>query len=176
MGQGGSKVVVSTTRPVIAPNKTRIHVAGFGMSHHTKRAADITREIVKTYPDRYESWFMFDGMNPDVTYRPDHLRTIKESFSQEQQSLIAAHKSSPFCWLEKPGTADGESNTLTPIGGRDDLCEWALKEFELETNGKEAIVQLASNEPRLLGGIFVDRTPGTANVLLTPTDATADAK
>jgi hypothetical protein len=39
--------------------KTRICVAGFTLSHHTGRARDLADEIVKAFPERFESWFYF---------------------------------------------------------------------------------------------------------------------
>ena len=91
--------------------KTRICVAGFATSHHTNRAGKLARAIAAAKPDEYETWFYFDSSG----YRPDFLDLVKKELSEEQQKKFAAHKSSPFCWLE---TTERKTRKLDAKVGR----------------------------------------------------------
>lgn len=125
----GKQIVVL---PPVAVGKTRICVAGFGLSHHTNRAGRLARTIAARHPDRYESWFYADSKG----YRLDLLPQVISELGEEQRAAFAGHSSSPFCWLEQPNLIDAK-------GGRDRLCEWALSTFPEDAT----IVSLASSEP-----------------------------
>eukprot|EP00039_Didymoeca_costata_P026536 m.16111 g.16111 ORF g.16111 m.16111 type:complete len:151 (+) comp5585_c0_seq1:418-870(+) len=144
----GNTVQKPLTRPPVPAGKIRVCVAGFGVSHHTNRAGKIARAIAEAHPNKYETWFYFDSKG----YRPDFLKQIKSELSQDQQQKFAAHKSSPFCWLEMPdGTRDAK-------GGRDFLSEWAMEMFPND----ESITKLAGTGPSVFE-VMVDVTPGTAD-------------
>lgn len=142
----GGTASVPSARPAVPAGKVRLCVAGFGISHHTSRAKKIATLIQSTYPDKYETWFYFDSRG----FRPDFLAQIKSELNTEQQEKFAAHKTSPFCWLEfEDGTKDAK-------GGRDFFSEWALKEFPND----EAIMNLAGTGPSITE-VLVDSKPGT---------------
>jgi hypothetical protein len=147
-GEMGNKTpkLFPEKRPPVAVGKIRICVLGFQSSHHTNRAGQLTRLIVSTFPNQYESWFHFDSPG----YRTS-LEQIKKQLPESQQSSFSQHHSSPFCWLEFP------DKEIQGIGGRDRLCEWAISQFPQDTK----ITEFASQSPSLLE-IFVDETPGTS--------------
>jgi hypothetical protein len=145
MGSSSSRVL--PPRPPVAEGKKRICVAGFTLSHHTNRARKIADAIVASQPEVYESWYFFDSK----AYRDFLNTTIKPNLPDEQQKKFAAHKSSPFCWVES------DDGSLDAKGGRDGLCEWALAEFP----DTASVSTLAQNEPSL-SEAWVDETPGTA--------------
>lgn len=144
-----------TPRGPVPEGKTRICVAGFGISHHTNRAGKLARAIQAALPDKYETWFYFDTKG----YRPAFLTQIKSELPEEQQKAFAAHRTSPFCWLET--TANGEDGKavrrLDAKGGRDRLSEWAMKTFPDE----KSITEIAGKPPSLTE-FWVDVTAGTA--------------
>ena len=80
------------------------------------------------------------------------MRKIKEELSETQKAEFEAHRTSPFCWLERP------SSGIYAIGGRDKLALGAQQTFP----ENESIVTFASKEPSYTE-VFVDRTPGTSN-------------
>mmetsp|Transcript_10945 Transcript_10945/g.16839 ORF Transcript_10945/g.16839 Transcript_10945/m.16839 type:complete len:159 (-) Transcript_10945:208-684(-) len=139
-------------RLAVPSGKTRICVAGFGVSHHTGRARKIADTIAKVYPDKYETWYFFST----IGFRPDFLNSVKESLSQEDQKKLESHKTSPFCWLE---LSDG---TKTGIGGRDRLCEWVQANFDVSDEKNEPFVSLTKNEPTVTEVFFDAIKPGTA--------------
>jgi len=172
-------------RPPVPDGLTRICVSGFGISHHTGRARAIASAIAEQYPEKYETWYYFDTRG----FRPSFLESIKgemsesgsdstgststDDFSEELKTILTEHSSSPFCWLEQ--TADNknkkEQKAYTPVGGRDSLCEWAVKTFadgEDEKKKNEAILALCHSEPtRAWKEIKFDATtPGTAKTQL----------
>ena len=134
-------------RSPVPAGKVRICVAGFTLSHHTGRARKLADAIVKAQPSKYESWFYFDTK----TYQKEFLPVLKAELPPDQQELFKTHKSSPFCWLEH---ADG---TKDAKGGRDRLCEWAIKEFPSD----DTIQKLCATQPSLVEA-WVDEAPGTA--------------
>ena len=139
-------------RLAVPAGKTRLCVSGFSVSHHTGRARAIVDSIVKTYPEEYESWFYFDNSG----FRPIFLESVKSQLSDEQKTAFAAHKTSPFCWLEKT------DEKPFAIGGRDRLCEWAIGKFE--DNDKNApFLKLCKSGPRIKDAFFDSSTPGTAS-------------
>ena len=105
----GSKAPVKANPPPRNPvpeNKLRICVAGFTASPHTGRARKIAGLIAKKNPNKYETWFYFDGS--DQFY--DFLKLFDDvPFPPE----IKGHSSSPFVWFET------SPNIIKPIGGRD---------------------------------------------------------
>eukprot|EP00798_Chlamydomonas_sp_ICE-L_P022395 gene22395-29506_t len=152
MGNSSSQTKEMPPRPPVAAGKTRICIAGFGISHHTNRAGKIARVIVETFPAEFETWFFFnsklyrDGMEGGNGV----LGIIKKELTPEQQTQFAAHRSSPFVWLEMPG---GEKKAL---GGRDKFAEWAKERFA----GNEAILKVIVG-PSLMEAV-VNCSQGTA--------------
>lgn len=136
-------------RNPVSVGKTRLCVAGFTLSHHTSRAAQLARAIVAQYPQQYESWFYFDNKG----YRGENglLQQVKAEMNEKQRERFENHKSSPFCWIE---TADG---TIDAKGGRDRFCEWAAEKFPENAE----IKALTESQPSLLEA-WVDESPGTA--------------
>lgn len=131
---GASAAKSAVVLPPVSAGRTRICVAGVGLSHHTNRAGKLAHTIAARYPDRYESWFYSDSK----TYRTDLLPQVISELGEDQRHAFAGHASSPFCWLEQP-------NLVHAKGGRDRLCEWALSTFPEDAT----IVALASSEPSL---------------------------
>eukprot|EP00931_Biecheleriopsis_adriatica_P071106 TRINITY_DN44962_c0_g1_i1.p1 TRINITY_DN44962_c0_g1~~TRINITY_DN44962_c0_g1_i1.p1 ORF type:complete len:153 (-),score=29.13 TRINITY_DN44962_c0_g1_i1:11-469(-) len=145
MGQQAAKI---PPRPPVAAGKTRICIAGYGISHHTNRAGRLARAIVDANPDKYESWFYFNTKG-----YPELLSKVKTELSASQQKEFAAHKTAPFCWLELP---DGRRDAK---GGRDKLCEWVIRHFT--TQRYDEALEIALLTPTLTE-LWVDSTPGTA--------------
>jgi hypothetical protein len=153
---GGAASTPLTRGPVPA-GKTRICVSGFSISHHTSRARALASAIAEAHPEKYESWFYFDVKGyRDKPTPGGFLKQIKSELSKEQQDAFAAHKTSPFCWLELP---DGSKDAK---GGRDFFAEWAAATFTDEVSDKE-IRRLATTKPSLTEGLFWDsKSNGTA--------------
>jgi len=177
-------------RPPVPDGLTRICVSGFGISHHTGRARAIASAIAEQYPEKYETWYYFDTRG----FRPSFLDSIKgelsesgsssscdstgststDDFSKEVKTILTAHSSSPFCWLEQTTTdttTTKEQKAYTPLGGRDALCEWTMTNFadgEDEKTKNAAILSLCHSEPtRSWKEIKFDATtPGTAKTQL----------
>jgi hypothetical protein len=146
----GAAASTPSARPKVAEGMTRICVSGFGLSHNSGSARKVADSIAKMYPDKYETWYHFDTS----TFQGIFLPSIKTELSQEDQTKFAAHKSSPFCWTE---TADEKK----AIGGRDDLCEWALANFKNEQD--EVFLKRCRTGPSLFSDlIFDNKSPGTA--------------
>jgi hypothetical protein len=140
-------------RPPAPDGKTRICVAGFGISNKTARDQKLASAIAASYPEqyRYETWFYFSTFG---FY--DCLKVILQELPDEQKSqpgtkdngkTIGEHRSVPFVWFETggPSAASGETvegKTMIAKGGRDMFCEWAGQEFPKD----EAIQALISLE------------------------------
>jgi hypothetical protein len=127
--------------------KERIGVIGFTVSHHTAPAVNLARMIADQYPEKYETWFYFTSK--EKFYRVE-LPWIKEKLPEAQRATFLEHDTAPFCWLD--------TGEIQGLGGRDMLCEWAIKTFP-ENPG---IVALANRTPSLARCI-VDKRPGTAS-------------
>ena len=158
MGLTASK---PAARLPVPAGMTRLCVSGFGISHHTGRARKIAATIAETYPDRYETWFYFDSRG----FRPEFLESIKAELPQDQQEKFKSHQTSPFCWVETPGSNDGgggNKNKLFAIGGRDKFCEYVQENFSKDDEKNEAILSLCREEPKLKDAFFDNSTPGTA--------------
>ena len=105
-------------RPEIPSGKTRICVAGFGISPHTGRAKNIASAIANKYGDKYETWFYFssfgfssflnDTLKPEI---PDDQK--KKEGTKDKGKTIAEHTSSPFVWLESYDS-DQKKNVVRP--------------------------------------------------------------
>jgi hypothetical protein len=105
-------------RTPVPNNKTRICVSGFKVSHHTGRARKIAALIASKYPDKYETWFYFDSSDCWRFFLKETFDTI--TFPEH----LKGHSTSPFVWFER------ENDVIEPIGGRSNLAEWALKQFQ----------------------------------------------
>ncbi|CAK0830585.1 unnamed protein product, partial [Prorocentrum cordatum] len=130
--------------------KTRICVAGFGISHHTNHAGKIARGIVEANPDHYESWFYFSSKG-----YPQLLAQIKGELPADQQKRFGSHRTAPFCWLESP------EGRLDAKGGRDSFCEWVRDSGKFSTQRYDEVRVDAAWEPTVFEA-WVDTTPGTA--------------
>ena len=81
---------------------------------------------------------------------------------------IAEHKTSPFCWLEEKAVSGGGGDdeetkkTMTSLGGRDRLAEWAMAKFDETDEKNEGIHSLCKTEPTWKELKFDATTPGTA--------------
>ena len=85
----------------------------------------------------------------------DFVEKLKKELPPDDQARFSSRKgwSSPFVWLEMP---DGSRHAL---GGRDDLCDWAIKEFS--TNKK--LVRTAQTPAKDSDAILVSLSkPGNA--------------
>ena len=136
------------------------------MSHHTGRARAVATAIAESYPEKYETWFYFDTRG----FRPTFLESIKleittgsddSLLSEESKKILTDVKSSPFCWFEET-TTDGKKK-MTPIGGRDCLCDWAVKTFDENDTKNDTILSLCKSEPKHSWKElkFDNTTPGT---------------
>jgi hypothetical protein len=67
-----------------------------------------------------------------------------DSLSDESKKILTDVNSSPFCWFEE--TTDSKK-IMTPIGGRDCLCDWAVKTFDANDTKNETILSLCKSEP-----------------------------
>ena len=127
-----AKLVKPKLTPVPA-GKKRICVAGYTHSSPTANAHYMADMVARAQPGKFESWYFFDQYtffqftawrfsSPEIKF-PPHLK---------------GHSTSPFCWLE-----EGPNNTVTPIGGSDDLRAWVLK----NTDGLPANVVQYAKQP-----------------------------
>jgi len=142
--------------------KTRICVAGYGISHNTGRAQKLASVIAQQYPEKYETWFYFSTFE----YK-QFLEGIKPAIPKEQLSqpstldanpkTIQDHTSSPFVWMETTSGGDGNKQ-IKAVGGRDKFCEWASTEFPKDADDIQSLTSL--EEPVLLELFFDYSTPG----------------
>lgn len=146
----GSATSTPLPRDAVPEGMTRICVSGWSISTHTGRAAEIARKIAEIHPQKYETWFYFSLQG----FRWDFLNGVKAELSEEEQKEFAYHKTSPYCWLETP---DGKRHG---IGGRDKLCDWALKTFKEEKD--EPFLSRCHDEPGFKEAIFDNAPNGTA--------------
>ena len=142
-------------------DKTRICVEGFKVSHNTGKAQQVAALIQKTYPDQYDTWFLFQWK----AHYEFHEHFNKEWFKFAEDHRLFSHKSSPLTWLEYGHQVDGSSEIRdgvwgVPLGGRDDLCEWAHRTFPDDSPEHSAIRALAT-EPAMSDS-WVDETPGSS--------------
>jgi hypothetical protein len=152
MGASGSAPI----RSAVPEGKIRLCVAGFKISHHTGRAQKLAVEIQRSFPDQYETWFYFSWPSAYRAYLTGLLTNeFKPAFEANPDSPLKGHMTSPICWLEEKN-AGGET-VITPLGGRDRFCEWALSKH----NDSPTIHELATTDPGV-GDAWVDETPGTA--------------
>ena len=100
-------------RPDVIEGMVRVCVIGFHISHNTSRAVKLAEAIVRHAPNQYELMIYThnrgyrgdkEGYHRDKTTGEyvveGYLKQIKSELSPEQQAKFAAHKTSPFCWLE----------------------------------------------------------------------------
>jgi len=114
--------------PPVPPGKIRLCIAGFHISPHTGRARKIASLIARKFPDQYETWYVWGSSSEYESFIIERTRDVP--FPPE----LKGHGSSPFVYLEQ-----GASKTTTPIGGREQLAQWVLKNFT-----DQEIVALAS--------------------------------
>lgn len=146
-------------RPQIPGGKTRICVAGFGVSPHTGRAYHIASMIAKKYGDKYETWFYFstfgfgtflnETLKPEI---PDDQKS-KEG-TKDKGKTIAEHTSSPFVWLETYNSDEKKNVVTDAIGGRDMFSDWVVENFSDDAELKD----LAENYTPTVSESFFDNT------------------
>ena len=144
-------------RPPVPPTKTRICVAGYGLSHNTGRAQRLAAAIAAAHPSRYETWFYFSTF----CYR-DFLESIKTEIPEEQKSLpstldtgapsMVQHRSAPFVWFERAAAPQFQA-----VGGRDKFCDWSRTEF---AHQEDIQAWTSLEEPPLTELFFDNATPG----------------
>lgn len=89
-------------------------------------------EIAKLHPEKYESWFYFDGADQFYAF-------LKEMFDPVPfPPHLKGHSSSPFVWLEH-----GPQNEITPIGGNDHFSKWVSSNPDLSSS--KTISELATS-------------------------------
>jgi hypothetical protein len=156
-------------RPAVPKDKTRICVAGYGISHNVGRAQRLASTIAKAYPQKYQTWFYFSTFGFS-----QFLNIIKAEIPEDQKShpstkdkgkTMAEHASAPFVWLETAATTtttttagtDQNKTIITAKGGGDMFREWARKEFPENAD----IQELAKAEtPTMSESFFDNATPG----------------
>jgi len=149
-------------RSSVQEGKERICVSGWPASPHVTRASTIARTIQKKFPDKYETWFYFTfGPNlrgPNGDGQGGLYSEMKNLFNAEDKAKLQAHKSVPFVWIET-------SNSIKGIGGRDNLCEWIIKE-KPDLMADEEIKTLVTTGPNMPSEVLVDTTPGSVQAPL----------
>uniref|UniRef100_A0A7S2GKX6 Uncharacterized protein n=1 Tax=Octactis speculum TaxID=3111310 RepID=A0A7S2GKX6_9STRA len=119
-------------RPPPPAGVTRICVSGWPISPPTRRADELSK-VIASKPG-YESWSFLSMMNYK-TFLREMLELVKnldedvksQMSTDDKNTRMDEHHSSPFCWLETLGT--NNEVVITPIGGRDKLQAWALETF-----------------------------------------------
>ena len=114
---------VPRTKPGVAfEGKARLCMAVMSPSHNAGRARRVVNAIEKT--GTYDTWHLCFPRSATSPFY-DWVEELKTELPEEDRSRFGSRKgwSSPFAWLELP---DGSRRAL---GGRDDLCDWAIKEF-----------------------------------------------
>jgi len=160
----GNQIPIPKSPPV-PTDKTRICVAGFGISHNVGRAQILATAITKAQPDKFETWFYFSNRGYK-TFLAEFLEKLPENqkklpSTKDSCKTIRDHTSAPLCWLERGGTLDANGDvvgkTYEVKGGRDLFCEWAGKEFP-----NDASIQALSSvkSPPLSELFFDNKTPG----------------
>lgn len=114
MGSGPS--MEQPPRNPVPEGKTRLCVAGDNICPYAGRSRDVAALIQTLFPDKYETWFYF-GETKEF-----HAFTKVMFDSVPFPPHLKGHASSPFVWLEI-----GSNNEITPIGGNDHFCKWALE-------------------------------------------------
>uniref|UniRef100_A0A6U4HY34 Uncharacterized protein n=1 Tax=Phaeomonas parva TaxID=124430 RepID=A0A6U4HY34_9STRA len=132
--------------------KPRLTMAVMKPAHNAGRARLVVDLIQEEASDRYDTvHYVFPRRSGSPYY--DFVEEVKQTLTEEDRERFSSRKgwSAPFVWLDMP---DG---TRKALGGRDDLCEWAMSEFA----SSQAIVR-AAKTPAKLGDLWVDtRRPGT---------------
>jgi hypothetical protein len=150
MGSSSSAPKPPPSLPV-PQNKTRICIAGVTVSHHTGRARKIATYLAKTYPDKFETWFYFDGSDQYYAFLANKFESVP--FPDH----LKGHVGSPFVWLES------SPNDVTPIGGRDHFCEYLQKNYaSLVDSGTNEFKGWVTTGPSLLGDAFHNGKPELA--------------
>ena len=72
-------------RPAVEGGKTRICVAGFGISHNTGRAQKLAATIARIHPDKYETWFYFSTF----CYKEFLKSFIQNEIPHDQKSQLS---------------------------------------------------------------------------------------
>jgi len=148
-------------RPAVPAGKTRICVAGFGISHHTGRAQKIAAMIANKNSDKYETWFYFSTLGYRSFLKDDILPKIPDDQKSkpgttDKGKTIGEHTSSPFVWLETSTGEGGTAANYTAIGGRDKFVAWVDETFPNDAELKE----LTKDEPGHKEVFFDNATPG----------------
>eukprot|EP00388_Colpodella_angusta_P037656 GDKK01042170.1.p1 GENE.GDKK01042170.1~~GDKK01042170.1.p1 ORF type:complete len:204 (+),score=26.04 GDKK01042170.1:23-613(+) len=138
MGGVASKHNSMPQSPVPA-GKIRICVASFNLSRWGGRAHHLAAHLAKTYPDKFESWYYFDGMGQVYRYMIDTFDKVPFPTN------IKGHNTSPLVWLEvnksvANGASAEEINTidgnaiLEVLGGCSEFQSW-VKQHTAKVDG-----------------------------------------
>ena len=116
-------------RPPVPEGKTRICIAGFGVSPNVARARAVATEIAKAHPDKYETWFYFSTFGYLRFLKDFQAKDLPEEYKDKPCSAdsnpktFATQTSAPLVFFQTPEGA------LEPKGGQDLFSAWAVKEF-----------------------------------------------
>eukprot|EP01104_Vermistella_antarctica_P000815 TRINITY_DN10927_c0_g1_i1.p1 TRINITY_DN10927_c0_g1~~TRINITY_DN10927_c0_g1_i1.p1 ORF type:complete len:158 (+),score=25.37 TRINITY_DN10927_c0_g1_i1:30-503(+) len=149
----GSSASVPRKGPVAA-GKTRVCIAGFPISHNVGLSVKTADEIAKVHPDKYETWYYYGYSS---TFRDFIDTEVKPTLSPEQQEHFKAHRTAPFCWIEK------DDGTVHAYGPGDRFREWVASEFAADDDA--SIKELATRPPSLLGDLFFNKSTATTTVI-----------
>ena len=125
---------------------------------NAKRLMDVISDSLPSTPTssgqpKYVTWFATFPRGSSSPYYA-WVESLKGELPEDQRKTYGSRVgwSAPFVWVERP---DG---TRIAIGGRDDLREWASREFA----EYPAIVKAASASLRYVEAFSYSSKPGTA--------------
>lgn len=120
--------------PPIPEGVTRICIAGGVSSPHVARARQIASLIAHKHSDKYETWFHFQS--PGVCCDGHYTYIVEKTKDVKFPEHLKNHSTMPFIWMET-----GPAKTWTVIGGRQELADWAKKEFPEDAE----LIDIANN-------------------------------
>jgi len=138
-------------RPFEGP--PRLCVALMSPSHNAHRAKMVLDAITEASRGKYATWYAIFPRSSTSPYYA-WVEALKQELPADQREQYSSRFgwSAPFAWIEHP---DG---TRTALGGRDQLCEWALAEFAESTE----VRKVASVGPKLTDLFATINKPGSA--------------
>eukprot|EP00121_Abeoforma_whisleri_P015747 Awhi_evm1s14482 len=128
------------------PEMLRLCISGFTVSHYTKHGKELVEEIVKSNPEKYESWFFFCFTAKEHGAFVNQIK-LKLPSDQKEKFNVRDGWSAPFIWIEK------EDGSISAIGGCDETREWAAPLFP----DNELIQKLCSTKPSLWDLFTINR-------------------
>eukprot|EP00567_Pseudictyota_dubia_P018666 CAMPEP_0197433230 /NCGR_PEP_ID=MMETSP1175-20131217/1161_1 /TAXON_ID=1003142 /ORGANISM="Triceratium dubium, Strain CCMP147" /LENGTH=160 /DNA_ID=CAMNT_0042961549 /DNA_START=35 /DNA_END=517 /DNA_ORIENTATION=+ len=144
-------------RPPVPEGKTRICVAGFGISNNVGYAQMLASAIAEKFPDKYETWFYFSNFGYreflkdfQANHLPDDYKD-KPCSMDKNSKTFATQTAAPLVFFQ---SADG---TIVPKGGRDLFCQWAAEEFK---DHPDIVDKADVATPPMKYSFFDHKTPG----------------